>query len=81
MVSSPDDSSDDLIDIMSRECSPKEVVMAVEELVESLDRAMQADEESEEQDRRKAGQLSAARQLARLTKAYSAGRILFAVLM
>ena len=80
MVSSPDDSSDDLIDIMSRECNPKEVVMAVEELVESLDRAMQADEDSEEQDR-KARQLSAARQLARLTKAYSSGRILFAALI
>ena len=80
MVSNPDDSSDDLIDIMSRECSPKEVVMAVEELVESLDRAMQADEDSEEQDR-KAGQLTAARQLARLTKAYSSGRILFAALI
>ena len=80
MVSNPDGSSDDLIDLMSRECSPKEVVMAVEELVESLDRAMQADEDSEEQDR-KVGQLSAARQLARLTKAYSAGRILFAALI
>ena len=80
MVSNPDDSSDDLIDIMSRECSPKEVVMAVEELVESLDRGMQADEDSEEQDR-KARQLSAARQLARLTKAYSSGRILFAALI
>lgn len=54
---------------MLKECSAKEVVMAVEEVVENLDRQLQHDEEGEESVNR----LSIAKQLARLVRAYAIG--------
>ncbi|TBU26163.1 hypothetical protein BD309DRAFT_962945 [Dichomitus squalens] len=69
VVSSPESSADDLIGLMSQDCSAKEVVMAVEEVVESLDRAMQTGEDEEHG--RTAPRTSTALQLARLIRAYA----------
>ncbi|KAI0711155.1 hypothetical protein C8T65DRAFT_647682 [Cerioporus squamosus] len=67
VVGSPEAGAEDLLDLMFKECSAKEVVMAVEEVMESLDRRLQLrDEEGEEN----VDRLSFARQLARLVRAY-----------
>ncbi|TFK89669.1 hypothetical protein K466DRAFT_574710 [Polyporus arcularius HHB13444] len=67
VIGSQEAGADDLLELMSKECSAKEVVMAVEEVMESLDRQLQLrDEESEES----VNQLSIARQLARVVRAY-----------
>ncbi|KAI1798095.1 hypothetical protein LXA43DRAFT_875891 [Ganoderma leucocontextum] len=67
MVSTPEDGVDELISLISRECSAKEVVIAVEEVVETLDRTLQSGEDASESLR-----VSPARQLVRLLDAYSA---------
>ena len=60
---------DALIDLMTAECSAKEIVMAVEEAVESLDRQLQTedvDDEAEDTHR-----LSTSQQLARCVRMYT----------
>ncbi|KAM5533923.1 hypothetical protein V8D89_012463 [Ganoderma adspersum] len=72
VVSVPKDDADELIGLMSAGCSAKEVVMAVEEVVEILDRTLQTGEdEGEDEDDSGSLRLSPARQLVRILRAYS----------
>ena len=73
VVSVPKDGADELIGLMSAECSAKEVVMAVEEVVETLDRVLQTDEDEDEDDSESL-RLSPSRQLVRILRAYSIGK-------
>ncbi|PIL27618.1 hypothetical protein GSI_10770 [Ganoderma sinense ZZ0214-1] len=70
VVSITKDGADELIDLMSAECSAKEVVMAVEEVIETLDRTLQTGDDDEE-DGSQSQRLGPARQLARLLGPYS----------
>ncbi|KAI0360562.1 hypothetical protein OH77DRAFT_1556453 [Trametes cingulata] len=70
IVGSADSSADDLLDLMTKECSAKEVVMAVEEVVENLDRQLRCADENE--DGRVAQHITASKQIARLIRAYAA---------
>ena len=69
MVPAPRDGVDELIGLMSTECSAKEVVMAVEEIVETLNRTLKTGEDEDDSDPLR---LSPARQLVRLLDTYSA---------
>lgn len=69
IVGSVDDGADTLTDLMASECSAKEVVMAVEEVVETLDRRLQSTNEEEEDD--DARHASTSRQIVRLIRAYT----------
>ena len=65
------DGADELIGLMSTDCSAKEVVMSAEEVVETLDRTLQTGEDEDDSDSLRLGP---ARQLVRLLGAYSACR-------
>lgn len=71
-VGSADDSVDTLMDLMAAECSAKEVVMAVEEVVENLERRLQSGDEEDDHDEAK--HASAPRQIIRLIRAYTASK-------
>ena len=45
VISYSGDSADELIDLMAKEWSAKEVVMAFEEIVESLEQTLQTDDD------------------------------------
>ncbi|KAI0646409.1 hypothetical protein C8Q79DRAFT_962504 [Trametes meyenii] len=70
VVGSVDNGVDDLLALMAEKCSAKEVVMAVEEVIETLDRQLQSDDGEEEaaEDPKRA---STPVQLVRLIRAYS----------
>ena len=69
--------ADGFIDLMARECSAKEVVIAVEEAIESLHRRLQdgaSEDEDEDEDKDDGpGRASPGSQLVRLVRSYSAG--------
>ncbi|KAI0372064.1 hypothetical protein BV20DRAFT_940950 [Pilatotrama ljubarskyi] len=72
IVGSADGGADDLLDLMANECSAKEVVMAVEEVVENLDRQLQSGQE--EESGHDAPHISASKQISRLIRAYAASK-------
>ncbi|KAI8969429.1 hypothetical protein BD414DRAFT_428621 [Trametes punicea] len=69
VVGSRKDGADEVMDLLATECSAKEVVMAVEEAVETLDRHLQSGDEDDSEDH--ASHVSAAIQTARLVRAYA----------
>ncbi|KAH9896973.1 hypothetical protein C8Q73DRAFT_687966 [Cubamyces lactineus] len=69
VIGSTKNGVDDILDLVSKECSAKEVVMAVEEAVETLERRPQSGEEDEGEEQ--SGRASAAVQVTRLIKAYT----------
>ncbi|KAI0746908.1 hypothetical protein C8Q80DRAFT_1178265 [Daedaleopsis nitida] len=71
VVKCPKESADALIDLMAAECSAKEVVMAIEEIIETLDRHLQEDEGEEGTGDDETSHLSSAKQLVRLIRAYT----------
>lgn len=70
VVRSIDNGADALMDVMAAECSAKEVVMAVEEVVEAIDRRLQSTDEEEEEDD-DTRHASSSRQLERLIRTYT----------
>ncbi|OJT01701.1 hypothetical protein TRAPUB_7757 [Trametes pubescens] len=70
VVRSVDEGTDTLMDLMATECSAKEMVMAIEEVVEALDRRLQSTDEEEDDDD-DARHASTPRQIARLIQAYA----------
>ncbi|KAI0659261.1 hypothetical protein C8Q70DRAFT_916042 [Cubamyces menziesii] len=69
VTGSAKDGVDDILDLMTKECSAKEVVMAVEEAVETLERRLQSGEEDEDEEQ--SGRARPAVQITRLIKAYT----------
>lgn len=70
MVKSADEGTDSIIDLISAECSAKELVMAVEESVEALNLELQtADDEAEDD----TSVPSPSRRLSRLILIYAMG--------
>ncbi|KAI0635285.1 hypothetical protein C8Q77DRAFT_1217164 [Trametes polyzona] len=70
VVGSAQDGADELIDLMAAECSAKEVVMAVEEAVEILDRRLQSGD-GEEHEEDEAAKASPSKQIVRFIRAYT----------
>ncbi|KAI0777791.1 hypothetical protein BD413DRAFT_188939 [Trametes elegans] len=69
VIGSPDQGADGILDLMARECSAKEVVMAAEEAVEILHRRLQSGDADEDED--KPRNARPATQVVRLIRVYS----------
>ena len=67
VLGSSADSVDALIDIMAMNCSAKEVIMAVEEVVENLDARFQCDDDE-------ISQVSTSQQILRVIRTYTASK-------
>ena len=77
MTSSTRDGADELMDVMARECSAKEVVIAVEESVEALHQYLLTKDDDNENDGDEDAlprRATPARQLVRLIRSYTSGR-------
>ena len=69
VIGSAKEGVDGILDLMTKKCSAKEVVMAVEEAVETLERRLQSGEEDEDEEQ--SGRARPAVQITRLIKAYT----------
>ncbi|KAJ3003363.1 hypothetical protein NUW54_g5340 [Trametes sanguinea] len=69
VIGSSKDGADEMIDMLAKECSAKEVVMAIEEAVEILERGLQSEDEDDHGDH--GGHVSAAIRTVRLIRAYA----------
>ncbi|KAI9063524.1 hypothetical protein FKP32DRAFT_1718372 [Trametes sanguinea] len=69
VIGSSKDGADEMVDMLAKECSAKEVVMAIEEAVEILERGLQSEDEDDHGDH--GAHVSAAIRAVRLIRAYA----------
>ena len=73
LLSFPDQTACDIITLIGQRSSPKEVIIAVQEVVERIVHVLQEDEEEEDEEEYDENSLSLVRQLVTLASLYSNG--------